>query len=480
MSSTLYAGAARRVINPQLGTAKAGLRLFADPIQAVESDLTGSALVLSNGVTKLIILAIDLCVLSLQEATEIRNQVAQTLEIPLANIMLNLSHNHSSPALPGWLRDTSEQLRLKEIYKKQLTRWLVEAAVEADKNQRPARIGAGRGESLIGVYRRESNPDGRDILGEVPEHPIDPAVGVIRIDDLDGSPIATLFSYGCHPVTVGPRSMVASTDFPGPARDIIESSLGGLAIFLQACGGNINPRVGIGYEVDCRDAKNRVGFELGGEVLKVAANIRTHLQAGERRPLGNVPNILFRPWQPVEGDSCTYLGAVDEIIKLEFSELPTMEKAEEIREKWQKILAQRETEAAQEWEIRIAAKFCEWAENLVEAVRNGHPTLEVATQAFRINDIVLIGISMEVFFETGLEIKAHSPFEDTLVLGYSNGSVGYLPRAEDYPKGGWKLDQSYAVPDLLVQAYTLPTAPHTGSEKRVVKGVSALIEQLDS
>lgn len=478
MPSTLYAGAARCVINPRLGTAKAGLRLFADPIQAIESDLTGSAVVLSNGITKVAILAIDLCVVSLQEATDIRSQVADALAVPPSNVMLNLSHNHSSPALPGWLRDTPEQLLLKEAYQKQLTRWLVEAAVEADKNQVPARIGAGRGESFIGVYRRESGPDGRDVLGEVPDHPIDPAVGVIRIDDLDGNSIATLFSYGCHPVTVGPRSMVASTDFPGPARDIVESGLGGLAIFLQACGGNINPRVGIGYEIDCRDAKNRVGFELGGEVLKVAANIRTHLQAGERRPLGNVPNILFRPWQPVEGDSCTYLGAVDEIIKLEFIELPTMEKAEAIRKEWQQTLAQREADAAQEWEIRVATKFAEWAEKLVEAVRDGHPTLDVVVQAFRINDIVLVGINMEVFFETGLEIKARSPIEHTLVLGYSNGSVGYLPRSEDYPPGGWKLDQSYAVPDLLVQAYTLPVALHPDSEQQVVKGVSSLLGRL--
>jgi hypothetical protein len=478
MSSTLYAGAARRVINPKLGTAKAGLRLFADPIQAIESDLTGSALVFSNGITKVVILAIDLCVVSLQEATNIRSQVAGALEMSPTNVMLNLSHNHSSPALPGWLMDTPEQLRLKEAYQDQLACWLVEAAVEADKNQVPARIGAGRGESFIGVYRRESGPDGRDVLGEVPDHPIDPAVGVIRIDDLDGNAIATLFSYGCHPVTVGPRSMVASTDFPGPARDIIESGLGGLAIFLQACGGNINPRVGIGYEIDCRDTKNRVGYELGGEVLKVAANLRTHLQAGERTPLGNVPNILFRPWQPVEGDSCTYLGAVEEVIKLGFIELPTMEKAEAVRNEWQKTLAQREADAAQEWEIRVASKFTEWAEKLVKAVRDGHPTFDVVAQAFRINDIVLVGINMEVFFETGLDIKARSPFEHTLVLGYSNGSAGYLPRSEDYPPGGWKFDESYAVPDLLVQAYTMPVALHPGSEQLVVERVSSLLGQL--
>jgi hypothetical protein len=34
-------------------------------------------------------------------------------------------------------------------------------------------------------------------------------------------------------------------------------------------------------------------MELGGEVLKVAAGIRTNTREGTRRPLGTVPNILF-------------------------------------------------------------------------------------------------------------------------------------------------------------------------------------------
>ena len=81
-------------------------------------------------------------------------------------------------------------------------------------------------------------------------------------------------------VTVGSRSQVASADYPGPARDVLEQHLGGLALFPQGCGGNVNPRVGIGYEVDCSDTKNRIGLELGGEALRVAARIRTATRAG--------------------------------------------------------------------------------------------------------------------------------------------------------------------------------------------------------
>ena len=87
-------------------------------------------------------------------------------------------------------------------------------------------------------------------------------------------------------------------------------------------------------------------------------------------------------------------------------------------------------------------------------------------------------MNVETFFETGLEIRARSPLADTFVLGYTNGVVSYLPRAEDYPEGGWKLDASYAVPDLIPQAWALPVALAPDSEQRAVEGSLELIRQL--
>jgi len=475
---TLYAGVSRRLINPPLGINKAGLRLFADPIQAIESDLTATVLVLSNGDSKVAIIACDLIVIPTQTAREARRRVGEAIGTPASHVMLNFSHNHSSPALPGWTVDPPDQQRLKAKYQEKLFNWLVEAAQEADRHLQPARIGAGWGESYIGVYRRETGPDGRDVLGEVPDHPIDPAVGVIRVDDLEGNPIALLFSYGSHPVTVGPLSMVASTDFPGPAREVVENSLGGTAMFLQACGGNINPRVGIGYEVDCRETKKRVGSILGGEVLKVAANIRTHVQPGARTSLGNIPNILFTPWEPVEGDTCTLLGAAEEVVPLAFIPLPSMQEATTIRDHWYQLLEERKTRGAQAWEMRVAQHFASWGDQLVEAVQEVRPTLDLVLQVIRINDIVLASLNMEAFFETGLAVKSRSPVKHTQVLGYTNGVMGYLPRAEDYPRDGWKVNELYAVPDLYVQSYRLPVALHPDSEQVAVDRLTMLIEQL--
>ena len=479
MSNTLYAGAARKIVNPPLGIMRPGIRLFSDPLQAIESDLTATAVVLSTETRKVVIIALDIAVIALPVSFEIRRLIGAAVGTPASHVLINFSHTHSGPSLPDYIPDTAEQMRIQEAYQERLVNWVVGVSIEANQRLQPARIAADWGAAQIGIYRRETGPDGRDVLGEDPNVPIDSEVGVIRVDDMDGNAIAILFSYGCHTVTMGPRSTVVSSDFPGRAREVVENTFGGLALFLQACGGNVNPVHGIGYEVDCRDTKNRTGLVLGGEVVKVAANIRTAVQrSGQRKPFGSVPNILFWAWEPVDGDTSTYLGALDKLIKFEFIELPSLEEAESIHREWKQRLSNARAKDARDWEVSVAKRFTHWSSKLVQAVHRGNPPQDVVIQAIRVNDIVLASISVEAFFETGRTIKAQSPFKHTQFLGYSNGSVAYLPRAEDYPPGGWKLTERYAVPDLFFQSYSLPVAFRPETEQMVVEEVSNLIERL--
>jgi hypothetical protein len=480
----LYAGAARRVVNPALGTRQTGFRLFGNPVQAIESDLTATALVLAGRGTKVVIVGIDLSIIGIDLSLHgwrpgqvIREEVAEALGIPVEHVMLNTSHDHAGVALPDYGPDSDEQLALKERFRQTLARGIVEAAVEADGRLQEARLGTGWGRSDIGVYRREER-DGRLVLGEVPSHPIDDSVGVIRIDDLDGNPIAVVFRFSAHPVTMGGRSMVVSSDFPGPARTVVETHLGSLALFLQGCQGNLNTRVGIGYEIDCRDTKDRVGLQLGGEVLRVAAGIRTNTRAGERRQLGNIPNILFTPWEPVESGGCSHLAAEEVAVPLDYVELPSAERAAEIRSHWAAEVERRRHTDALEWELRVAEKNEQWAGVLCDAVEREHPTCDLYLQAIRVNDVLLLGMNSETFFETGLEIRERSPLPDTFVLAVTNGTIGYLPRAQDYPQGGWSLDETYAVPDMIFQVHPHPVALHPSSERRAVDGALGLLRRL--
>jgi len=478
MTETLSAGVARRIINARPGSPKFGLRLFADPIQGYESDVTATALVVQNSRAALVLIALDMCELFNPFSDTIRQEIADRLGIPRSHVMINPSHAHSTPSIPTGRRDSAERIYLAEIFARELKGHILDAVDEAAENLQPVRVGAGRGEARVGIYRRETGPDGHDVLGEVPDQPIDDSVGVVRIDDMEGDPLAILFSYGCHPVSVGPRCHLGSSDFPGAAREIVEAVLGGTAMFLQGCGGNVNPKWGIGYEVDCRDAKDRLGSILGGEVLKVAAEIHTAVRLGDRVPLGNIPNILFHPWLPVEDNGSTVLGAAEELVKLRFVELPPVQEARLLYEKWCAIREEKERSGAQDWEIRLASTYEEAYRRTVEAAQQDDPTIDLDVQVFRIGDVILAGLGVEAFTETGLKIKARSPFEHTIPMGWINGPIAYLPQMEDYPEGGFKLGEIYHVPDLFVQAYLLPTALRPEAEQIAVDKVIELINQL--
>ncbi len=473
----LRAGVSRRVVDVDLGMRGPGMRLWCDPFVAVETDLTITALVLSWSGRTLVILGCDLLLVGFGTAREVRRRVAEAVGTPTSHVLLNCSHTHSAPGTSEWLTADDDEQRAMELrFEARIIRAAVDAAAAAAGSLRPARIGSGWGEAPIGVYRREIGPDGRDHLGEVPDRPIDPAVGVLRVDDLAGRPIATTFSFGCHPVLIGPRQQATSSDYPGAARTVIEPA-GGMSLFLQGCGGNINPRYGIGFEADCRDTKDREGAVLGAEVIKVASGIRTNVHRGSRTLLGSV-GISLWPWLPASGPTCHYLGAVDQTLLLPLSELPSLETALDLERKYRGELTELREKGAPTADISVARRWAQWSERLVSAVRDGRTTAEIVIQAIRVNDIALLALSVEPFFETGLAIKRRSPIAHTEVIGYSNGHAGYLPRAEDHPSGGWSVHERYAVPDLYPQSWLQPVILHPDAEQIVVEAALALLRQL--
>jgi hypothetical protein len=392
---------------------------------------------------------------------------------------VNLSHTHSSGALGSTQPEFAFQADLLSAFEAMLGERLVAAATDAVTRLRPARIGAGAGQSTMGMQRRELGDDGYVFLGEVPDGPIDPEVGVVRIDDLEGSPIAILVSYGCHPVTVGPRATVASADFAAPLRGLVERTLGGTCLFLQGGGGDIMPRWGMGHELDNRDGKDRVGWMVGGEAVAVAARIRTHVERGERV---SIPSLLgsgqtMRPLVPVRSESCTAIGARSRRVSLDLVDLPTEDRARALREERQADL-DRALDSGSERAIQIARHFAAWADGLLDAVREGRSIATMEVQAIRVNDIVFTGIAAEVFSSTTRAIRDASPATHTIALGYSDGILCYLPTRDAYPTGGWDVGDRYRIPDLVFQSYLLPVALHPGSEERVREAVLDLVGEL--
>jgi hypothetical protein len=64
--------------------------------------------------------------------------------------------------------------------------------------------------------------------------------------------------------------------------------------------------------------------------------------------------------------------------------------------------------------------------------------IDVILQTFRIGELGIAAIPFEVFTETGLHIKAKSPFETSFTIELANGNYGYLPTPAQHKLGGYE------------------------------------------
>ncbi len=464
----LLAGAARAVITPPIGIRMLGYTVQEGCSRDVERDLTATVLFLTDGSTSAVIAALDVVFVPLPHADRIRAAIGLRLGIPAENVLLNCSHTHLGPMFPGWQDEASPQQELQDRYVAYLEDVLAGAAAAAWEQRRPARLGSGRGTAPLGVNRREKMPDGSVMIGENPDGAIDRAVDVLRIDDLAGRPLAVMMSAACHTVVLGPKTLSLSPDFIGPARELIEHAIGAPSLFLQGAAGNINPACGIGSGGgDQYEDSHRLGMMLGGETLKVWAQIRTHNRRGPRRIVRSVAAISTWDYEPTPHETVKHFSVARRRLTLPLAPLPDLAKAESDVARTRKARDEALSGSSQ-GEKNVAQRMFAWAEQRHRLVAAGNRivTREIELWTLRINDIGIATVSAEPLAELGLEIKRRSPLGHTLFLGYSNGCIGYIPPPEAFAEGGMEVVEShfnYLLPAQLTPEWA-PTVVETTLE----------------
>jgi hypothetical protein len=272
LAADISAGVARADITPPVGYPMGGYAARQGPSASVHDPLYATALVLkSDGVT----VAIVSCDLRSFPSERV---VTAARERKLADhVLIAVTHNHSGPLT--WEDQTwpgPDRSWFAEAERK-----ILNAIEEASKKMFPARVSAGFGEIYLGHNRRRVGPDGKVEMfwrnaGKLPTSPIDPSVGVIRVDDASENPRAILVNYACHAVVLGPDNRAISADYPGYAARRIEREFpGALCLFTQGGAGDINPYLDK-QPVDQNGfgEAEKMGAALAVEVAKIARKLK--------------------------------------------------------------------------------------------------------------------------------------------------------------------------------------------------------------
>ena len=98
---TLHAGVGRVVITPPIGIRMMGYTVQECVSESIDRELTATALVLSDGSAKVVIIACDLLFIQSPHVDRIRERVGAAFGVAATDVLINASHTHLGPMLPG-------------------------------------------------------------------------------------------------------------------------------------------------------------------------------------------------------------------------------------------------------------------------------------------------------------------------------------------------------------------------------------------
>ncbi len=395
--ATFRAGVAKVDITPPPGLPMYGFfdRIKDNKLATGTLDpLYARALVIEVGERRLALVTLDLG-RTFNEAvlSQLRQEVKTSARISF--LIITASHTHSGPNIldeypanrsPGWEVTTIEKI--------------VRAVSEASRHLQDARIGTGRGEVYIGYNRRQVNAGGVNMLwtnpAKQPTAPLDPSALVIRIDDNNGTPLALLINYACHPVVLGADNLKYSADFVGTMATTVEKAFEGtpLCFFLQGAAGDINPYHATTALADSAvEKRDWTGEQLGREALRVAKTIHT-----------SVPREAA-------------IDFADDVLSFRSRWDPGKFRAGLLNSYGSKIF-----------------------EDHADLFAHNPPPeqLQLHVTSLLLNkQIAFIGMPGEPFVNFQINWRDRCPVQDAFFLGYTNGYFDYLPTIEAAAEGGY-------------------------------------------
>ena len=230
-SYPLKVGLGRTIITPPANVQMYGFAR-SQVSTGVHDDLYAKTLIVESGGKAAVLLVLSLCGLGREYVERIRGGISEKTGIPEEHILISCTHTHAGPRVGD--ANIQNVGAADREYPEFLIRRAVESTLQAYDGRFPARIGVGTTKVLeLGRHRRKL------LYGGL--HP-DPEVGIIKIEDAEGSLKGVAYIYGCHPSTLDWQNTLFSEDWVYYANRGIGKELGEniWVAYFQSAEGDIN------------------------------------------------------------------------------------------------------------------------------------------------------------------------------------------------------------------------------------------------
>lgn len=300
-AATWKAGAASVNITPKVPLAMSGYGGRDAPAVEKLTDLWVKALVLETETDRAVVVTLDLVGIHRSLSQQICRLLQSTFPLERHQIAICCSHTHTGPVVGKnlaplhYMIQTEEQQQRIDDYAEALPHHVAKAVRAAFDNLEDSRLSWGTGNCTFAVNRRENKPyeqARRWRTAGALQGPVDHAVPVLAVRDLDNELKAVLFGYACHATVLSLGKW--SGDYPGYAQLELERLHPEcVALFWAGCGADQNPlprsTVPLARHYGQRLATAVESVLLTHEMPPLTPRLRTSYQEIEL-PFGTLPS----------------------------------------------------------------------------------------------------------------------------------------------------------------------------------------------
>lgn len=401
----------------QMGMAKAdvtpeqGCLLYGYPwtrqAEKTLDPLSVSAVALKQDGETVLMLSAEICALNYDDSNRIKEAIADATGVKKSNILYSCIHTHSGPITrtsAGWGTADMNYVNVT------LFNGSIEAAKKAVESMKDAVMGIGTVDSMAGINRREITPEGKVILGQNPDAPYDPTMTVISFKSTDGEDLGNIVHFATHPTVVGGNHSI-TRDWPGIMIDRIEKISGAPCMYINGAEGDIGPRISNGKTTADESYLEEIGIQAADDAEKAYKSITEY----------KVPDLNVKVAN----------------MELIYAELPSLEEVE------------KEMEAMGNPDDLIEVQVTRYAQlqkiKALYASGDEAPKGKTVEQTVvALGDCAMVPFPFEAFCNIALSLRRQSPYKQTLLLGLTSCSFGYLPTKEQIPYGGYEIDSFHA------------------------------------
>lgn len=396
-AQSFQAGAARRDITPREPLPMWGYGDRHDLLSEGTLDpLYADALVLDAGGERIAIVGLDLGRAPAEPSLQrIRERILK--ETGIRHSLIAGSHTHHAPVLELSNAPGKGQGRFDAAirYYARMEDAIASAVIEAAARLQPATLASGS--TVLEGFNANRH-------SKIDPKPRDKDLTVLRLDSLDGKPIAILVNWAAHPTTIPSSTLKFSADYVGALKRKVSRDLDAAPVFIQGAAGDLRTE---------RGSKDHeaYGEALGAEVVQLARSL--------------TPRPVVKPSLQVKEERLRFTPRTDLNNPLVRS-------------------------------LFARAFFPELVANYVDEYADGvRPRLSVALLN---GEIAMVAASGEFFSAHAVRLKERARVPALLFFGYCNGYHQYFPTIEAAAEGGYGADPTTAVAEVGAGEQIMNTA----------------------